>query len=151
MRGVMERAMEQEQKLDYRSLSALVVDDNLFMRRLILEMLRNLGLRRIVDCDCVNNAMKTCTKFQPDIIILDWYMPDALGSELIRVVRSSPVMPMYNAAIMVVTTAPTRVMLAELQAYGVNCVLKKPFSPAEFKAKLEFVVRRSTKTAMIEA
>lgn len=144
------RLIDDDERLDYKSFAALVVDDNLFMRRLMLEMLRNLGLRRIVDCDSVNNAMKTCTKFQPDIIILDWYMPDAVGSELIRVIRSSPVMPMYNAAVMVVTTSPTRVMLAELQAYGVNCVLKKPFSPAEFKAKLEFIIRKSAKTAMIE-
>jgi two-component system, chemotaxis family, chemotaxis protein CheY len=140
-----EKTESRPDKIDYASLSALVVDDNLFMRRLVLEMLRNLGVRRIVDCDCVSSAMKTCTKFQPDLIVIDWFMPDALGSDLIKVIRSSPVMPMYNAAIMVVTTAPTRVMLAELQAYGVHCVLKKPFSPADFRSKVEYMLRRSAK------
>lgn len=71
------------------NMRVLIVDDFSTMRRIIKNILRQLGFSNIVEADDGAAAWEILTKDQIDFIISDWNMPQMTGIELLRKVRAS--------------------------------------------------------------
>ena len=72
-----------------KNMNVLVVDDFSTMRRIVKNILRQIGFTNIVEADDGTTAWDTLNKSKIDFIVSDWNMPQMTGIELLRKVRSS--------------------------------------------------------------
>ena len=71
------------------SLKILVVDDFATMRRIMKNILKQLGYTNIGEADDGTTALEEMKKTTFDLIISDWNMPKMTGLELLKKVRAS--------------------------------------------------------------
>ncbi len=75
---------------DPANTKVLVVDDFATMRRIVKNILTQLGYKQIVEADDGTTAMDRLKQEKIDLIISDWNMPKMTGLELLKNVRSNP-------------------------------------------------------------
>lgn len=110
------------------AVEVLVVDDNQYMRKVVRNLLVNLGVKNIHEAGDGIAGLEAIRTFGPDIVILDWEMPLLNGAELVRIVRSPGVFPVPNVPIIMLTGHGERWRVVEASRLGVNEFLKKPVS-----------------------
>lgn len=126
---------------DISDLSALVVDDNAHMCRMIRAMLNGFGMRTIVEANDGADGLERIATFPVDILIIDWEMPVLDGQEMVRMIRN-PDHPMAYSPIIMLTGHSTEHRTREALQMGVNDVLSKPCSSkALYLRILDAVVR----------
>jgi CheY-like chemotaxis protein len=111
-----------------QQLRVLVVDDNPFMRNLVRGMLANIGVKKIYEAGDGLAALEIIRASTPDVIVLDWEMPQLNGPELVRIVRSPGTFPMPDLPIIMLTAYGERWRILEAAKLGVNEFLCKPVS-----------------------
>lgn len=118
-------------------MKALVVDDSRPIRRIEGEILRNLGFETVE----ATNGRQALERLQerplPDLILVDWNMPEMNGLEFIRAVRSESRFAKI-VMLMVTTEIETDQMLRALSA-GADEYLMKPFQRAGLVDKLRML------------
>jgi len=131
-RRVRELAMQggraEEIKLRLRSLKVLIVDDNAFMRKIVRDLLSNVGIRHMADAADGVAGLEAIRHAMPDLVILDWDMPFINGFEFVRVVRAPGVFPYSDLPIIMLTGYSERAHVLEAARLGVNEFLTKPVS-----------------------
>jgi two-component system, OmpR family, alkaline phosphatase synthesis response regulator PhoP len=118
----------------------LVVDDKANVRTLVREYLDEQGFHVVV-ADNGQNALYAARHDKPDLILLDLMMPDMNGYEFMRTYRMES-----DAPIIVVTAKleeSDKVIGLEL---GADDYITKPFGMRELVARINTVLRRSSKT-----
>src|SRR3954465_5378089 len=120
-----------------QSLTVLVVDDNQYMRKVVRNLLVNLGVKNIHEAPDGIAGLEAIRMLAPDLVILDWEMPLLNGAELVRIVRSPGVFPVPDVPIIMLTGHVERWRVIEASRLGVNEFLKKPVSG---KALLDRIV-----------
>ncbi len=73
-----------------KNMKILVVDDFATMRRIVKNILAQLGFKNIVEADDGTSAMKMLQQEKIDMIISDWNMPKMTGLDLLKAVRAEP-------------------------------------------------------------
>jgi two-component system chemotaxis response regulator CheY len=111
-----------------QSLCVLIVDDNIYMRKMIRNLLINCGIKDIYEAADGIAALDSIRTVAPDAVILDWEMPLLSGPELVRIVRSPGVFPMPDVPIIMLTGHCERWRVVEAVKLGVNEFLTKPVS-----------------------
>ena len=125
-----------------RSVKILIVDDDQHMRKVIRTMLTAIGVREIYDtADGMSGLHSVCVT-NPDIVILDWKMPEVGGAEFIRTVRSPASFPVPNVPIIVLTGYGERSFVVEAMQLGANEFLLKPVSTKALFDRLASVLAR---------
>ena len=84
-------------------LTVLVVDDNMYTRKLLRMMLMNLGAKTIYEAADGVAALDLIRTVNPDVVILDWVMPVLNGPQLMRIVRSPGVFPNPDVPVILLT------------------------------------------------
>jgi CheY-like chemotaxis protein len=120
-----------------QSLAILIVDDNQYMRKVVRNLLVNIGAKNIHEAADGIAGLEAIRMFAPDLVILDWEMPLLNGAELVRIVRSPGVFPVPDVPIIMLTGHVERWRVIEASRLGVNEFLKKPVSG---KALLDRIV-----------
>ena len=128
------------------SKTVLIVDDEAAIREMIAVALQMTGYR-CLEADNAQNAHAIVVDHQPDIILLDWMMPDVSGIELARRLKRETA---YADIPIIMLTARSEEdnKIQGLEA-GADDYITKPFSPRELIARLKAVLRR-TATAGID-
>ncbi len=111
-----------------QSIEVLVVEDNQYMRKVVRNILVNLGVKSIHEASDGIAGLEAIRMFAPDIVILDWEMPLLNGAELVRIVRSPGVFPVPDVPIIMLTGHVERWRVVEATRLGVHEFLKKPVS-----------------------
>jgi two-component system chemotaxis response regulator CheY len=111
-----------------QSVEVLVVEDNQYMRKVVRNILVNLGVKNIHEASEGIAGLEAIRMFAPDIVILDWEMPLLNGAELVRIVRSPGVFPVPDVPIIMLTGHVERWRVVEATRLGVHEFLKKPVS-----------------------
>jgi two-component system, chemotaxis family, chemotaxis protein CheY len=111
-----------------RSLNVLIVDDNAFMRKIVRELLADLGVRHTIEAADGIAGLDAIRKGAPDLVILDLDMPLLDGFQFIRIVRTPGVFPCSDLPIIMLSGCSGRINVLEAQRLGVNEFLKKPVS-----------------------
>ncbi|MXN63888.1 response regulator [Stappia sp. GBMRC 2046] len=114
-------------RVDLSKITAMIVDDNVHMRKILHTVLDGLGLREIVEAEDGIEAWEMFQKIGPDIVLLDWRMPFLNGAELTRMIRKSPRPGCFVPIIAVTAYSEKRHIIAARDA-GVSEVLCKPIS-----------------------
>jgi len=109
-------------------LGVLVVDDNAFMRKMVRNLLINIGVKKVYEAADGIAGLEQIREVSPDVVILDWEMPLLNGPEFVRIVRSPGVFPLPDIPIIMLTAHGERGRIIEAVRIGVNEFLCKPVS-----------------------
>ncbi len=123
-----------------KDMRVLVVDDFSTMRRIIKNILRQLGFTNIIEADDGTTAWETLNKDKIDFIISDWNMPKMAGIELLRKVRSSEE---FGALpfLMVTAEAQQENIIEAVQAKVSNYIVK-PFTAETLGQKIDKIFEK---------
>jgi len=123
-----------------KHISVLVVDDESAIREMIRFALGKSDMT--VHCAAsAKEALEKITEQTPDIILLDWMMPNMSGPELTRRLRKDSVTK-HIPIIMLTARVSEDDKVTGLNA-GADDYIVKPFSPRELVARINAVLRRS--------
>ena len=115
----------------------LVVDDFATMRRIISNVLRQLGFDNIVEAEDGTKALQVLESDKIDFVITDWNMPEMSGLDLLKAIRAKSdkdAMPV----LMVTVEALQENIIAAARA-GVNNYIVKPFDANTLAEKINKV------------
>ena len=118
----------------------LVVDDFSTMRRIIKNLLKDLGFSNIQEADDGNTALPMLQQGDFDFVVTDWNMPGMQGIDLLRAIRADDKLK-HLPVLMVTAEAKKEQIVAAAQA-GVNGYVAKPFTAATLKEKLDKIFER---------
>jgi len=119
------------------NIKILVVDDFATMRKIIKNILTQIGFKDIIEADDGTTALELLKKQKVDLIISDWNMPKMNGLELLKSVRSDD--NLKDIRFIMVTAEAQKENVIEAIKHGVNQYVVKPFTPKTLREKLEKV------------
>lgn len=120
-------------------MKVLVVDDSPTMRRIVVQMLKRLGYKDIVEADHGKDALERLeSEGNFELLLTDWNMPIMNGLELVQAVRADP--QLANLPILMVTTRNMKQDIVSAMRAGVNNYVTKPFDPKTIKEKIDKVL-----------
>lgn len=126
----------------FPDLAALVVDESLYIRRILRDMLARVGIKRVQEAPDGAEALGVLGETKPDLVILDWDLAILSGEEFIRLTRTPTTSPTPTVPIILTLSRPTRYVVDRAIALGVNEIIAKPFSPKVLWSRLDEVVNR---------
>jgi len=123
-----------------KDMKILVVDDFSTMRRIIKNLLRDLGFSNTDEADDGNSALPMLQTGKYDFLVTDWNMPGMTGIELLQHVRSDD--SLKSLPVLMVTAEAKRDQIVAAAQAGVNGYVVKPFTAAVLKEKIEKIFER---------
>ncbi len=123
-----------------RNMKILVVDDFSTMRRIIKNLLKELGFSNIDEADDGVTALPMLKQGQYDFLVTDWNMPGMTGIDLLKTVRADPALA--NLPVLMVTAEAKREQIIMAAQAGVNGYIVKPFNGPTLKEKIEKIFER---------
>lgn len=123
-----------------KNMKILIVDDFSTMRRIIKNLLRDLGFTNTAEADDGNTALPMLQSGNFDFLVTDWNMPGMNGIELLRAVRADD--RLKHLPVLMVTAEAKRDQIIEAAQAGVNGYVVKPFTAQALKEKIEKVFER---------
>lgn len=124
-----------------RDMRILVVDDFSTMRRIVKNLLKELGFSNFTDAeDGVQAwaAIESSNGF--DFIVSDWNMPNMTGIDLLRKVRADE--RFKSTPFLLITAEAKRSQIFEAAEAGVNGYIVKPFTAATLNEKIQKIFER---------
>ena len=121
-----------------KDLRFLVVDDFSTMRRIIKNLLHDLGYANVTEADDGNTALPILQQGAIDFLITDWNMPGMPGLELLKAVRADA--KLAKMPVLMLTAEAKREQIVEAAQAGVNGYVIKPFTAVTLKEKLDKIL-----------
>ncbi len=118
----------------------LIVDDFSTMRRIIKNLLRDLGYNNTTEADDGSAALPMLKNGNFDFLITDWNMPTMTGLDLLRAVRADE--HLKTLPVLMVTAEAKREQIVEAAQVGVNSYIIKPFTADTLKEKIDKIFER---------
>lgn len=117
------------------NMRVLVVDDFSTMRRIVKNILRQLGMSNVVEADDGTTAWEILNKDKIDFVVSDWNMPHMTGIELLRKVRASE--EFADMPFLMVTAEAQQENIIEAVQAKVSNYIVKPFTAEVMKQKID--------------
>lgn len=111
----------------------LVVDDDASMRGLVRKVLETVG-HQVLEAHDGKTGMEMALEFQPQLMIVDWVMPEVTGLELTRALRQTKIG--RSIYILIMTSLEDDDRLIEAFENGVDDFMNKPINPRVLAARL---------------
>ena len=119
-------------------LKILVVDDFATMRRIMKNILKQLGYTNITEADDGTTALEELKRGSFDLIISDWNMPKMTGLDLLKLVRADPLYK--DIPFLMVTAEAQKQNVIEAVQAGVSNYVVKPFTAEAIADKLGKII-----------
>jgi len=123
-----------------KNMNILVVDDFSTMRRIVKNLLTEIGFNNIVEADDGKTALPILENGGIDFLVTDWNMPGMPGIDLLKAVRADP--KLSSLPVLMVTAEAKRDQIMEAAQAGVNGYVVKPFTADTLKEKVDKVFER---------
>lgn len=123
-----------------KNMKILIVDDFSTMRRIIKNLLRDLGFNNTQEADDGTTALPMLQKGDFDFVVTDWNMPGMQGIDLLKAIRADD--KLKNIPVLMVTAEAKREQIIAAAQAGVNGYVVKPFTAATLKEKLDKIFER---------
>ena len=124
----------------FAATKVLVVDDELYMRKVVRTLLMSIGVRTIYEAADGPAGLEMIRAVAPDVVIVDWEMPGLDGVSFVRMVRSPATFPFPNVPIIMLTGHGERSRVIESIQVGVNEFLLKPVSSKALQDRMVAVL-----------
>ncbi|WP_299016373.1 chemotaxis response regulator CheY [uncultured Photobacterium sp.] len=118
----------------------LIVDDFSTMRRIVKNLLRDLGFNNTQEADDGLTALPMLEKGGFDFVVTDWNMPGMQGIDLLKHIRADD--ELKHLPVLMITAEAKREQIIEAAQAGVNGYIVKPFTAATLKEKLDKIFER---------
>lgn len=139
--------------LDLQRLSVLVVEDSPFIRSLLIQSLKVLGVGQVLVAEHGGRAIEIIQLVQKDpvragamsidLILSDWKMSPVDGTMLLRWVRRHKDSPDRFIPFMMITAYSDRARVEEARNLGAHEVLTKPFTIRTLAEKLNSIINKN--------
>ena len=118
-------------------MKALVIDDSKAMRIILKQILQSLGGTVEEAANGKEGLEKLKMIGKPDVVLVDWNMPEMNGLDFVRAVRANPVY--RTLPLMMVTTETESAKMGKALAAGANEYVMKPFTKDVILEKLKIL------------
>ncbi len=122
------------------NMKILIVDDFSTMRRIIKNLLRDLGFTNTSEADDGLTALPMLQQGSFDFLVTDWNMPGMEGIELLKKVRADE--NLKSLPVLLVTAEAKKEQIVEAAQAGVNGYIVKPFTSGTLKEKIDKIFER---------
>lgn len=123
-----------------KNMKILIVDDFSTMRRIIKNLLRDLGFTNTLEASDGNTALPMLKTGDFDLLVTDWNMPGMQGIDLLKAVRADR--SIASLPVLMVTAESKRDQIVEAAQAGVNGYIVKPFTAQTLKEKIDKIWER---------
>jgi two-component system chemotaxis response regulator CheY len=123
-----------------KNMKVLVVDDFSTMRRIVKNLLRDLGFTNIQEADDGSTALPMLQSGDFDFVVTDWNMPGMQGIDLLKAIRADD--SLSHIPVLMVTAEAKKEQIVMAAQAGVNGYIVKPFTAATLKTKLDKIFER---------
>lgn len=111
----------------------LVVDDSAFMRKILRDLLTELGYTDVAEAALGKQALVEFEEKKPDVVLLDVILPDMSGDKVLdKIMEKDP-----NAKVIMVTAVGQKPMMDECMKSGAKNYIVKPFDKEKIEAELK--------------
>jgi len=121
----------------------LVVDDFSTMRRIVRNLLKELGFTNVDEAEDGAIALQKLNSESFEFVVTDWNMPNMDGLTLLQTIRSTPSLQ-HLPVLMVTAEAKKENIIAAAQA-GASGYIVKPFTSATLSEKLDKIFEKMGK------
>lgn len=123
-----------------KNMKILIVDDFSTMRRIIKNLLRDLGFNNTDEADDGNTGLPKLQTGNFDFLVTDWNMPGMTGIDLLRAVRADE--KLKTLPVLMVTAEAKKEQIVMAAQEGVNGYIVKPFTAQTLKEKIDKIFER---------
>jgi two-component system chemotaxis response regulator CheY len=113
----------------------LVVDDFSTMRRIVRNLLKELGFTNVQEAEDGVDALAKLRAAEFDFVVSDWNMPNMTGIDLLRAIRADA--KLKHLPVLMVTAEAKKENIIEAAQAGANGYVVKPFTAATLDEKLK--------------
>jgi len=117
------------------NMNVLVVDDFATMRRIITNVLKQLGYENIFEAEDGTKALQILETENIQFVITDWNMPQMSGLDLLKAIRASE--DKKHIPVLMVTAEAMQENIMKAAQAGVNNYIIKPFDAATLSEKIK--------------
>jgi two-component system chemotaxis response regulator CheY len=125
------------------NMKILVVDDFSTMRRIVRNLLKELGFTNVHEAEDGVEALAKLRGGDFEFIVSDWNMPNMSGIDLLRAVRADP--SLKHLPLLMVTAEAKRENIIEAAQAGASGYVVKPFTAATLDEKLQKIFQTMQK------
>ena len=119
------------------NMKVLIVDDFATMRRILKNIMKQIGFSNITEADNGKNALKVLKSQAIDLVLCDWNMPEMPGIEVLNTVRADD--ELKATPFIMVTAEAQKENILEAVKSGVSSYIVKPFTAETVEEKLQKV------------
>ncbi|MBE9547099.1 MAG: chemotaxis response regulator CheY [Proteobacteria bacterium] len=123
-----------------KNMKILVVDDFATMRKVIKNLLKQIGFENITEAEDGTSALRTLKSQEIDFVISDWNMPNMSGIELLKAVRADD--DLKSVPFLMVTAEALKENVVIAVKAGVNNYVVKPFTAEVLSEKIEKIFEK---------
>ncbi len=123
-----------------QNMKILVVDDFSTMRRIIRNILKEIGYTNVDEADDGSTALEKLKSANFDFVITDWNMPNVPGIELLKSIRGDA--NLKHLPVLMVTAEAAKENVVTAVAAGVNNYIVKPFTGAALKERIDIILSK---------
>ena len=118
----------------------LVVDDFSTMRRIVRNLLKELGFANVQEAEDGVDALNKLRAGGFDFVVSDWNMPNMTGIDLLKNIRKDPALK--HLPVLMVTAEAKRENIIEAAQAGASGYVVKPFTAATLDEKLKKIFEK---------
>jgi len=122
--------------MDY---TVCVVEDEKVSRKMTIELLKKMGIAKIVASTNGEIALQKLKLQKVDLIISDWHMPIMDGLEFYKAVKKE--VDLQNTPFLMVTVEDSREKVIEALKLGIRDYIVKPLSSKSFEGKVKSLLK----------
>ena len=123
-----------------KNMKILIVDDFSTMRRIIKNLLRDLGFNNTQEADDGTTALPMLQAGGFDFLVTDWNMPGMQGIDLLKAVRADS--SIADLPVLMVTAEAKKEQIVLAAEAGVNGYVVKPFTAQTLQEKIDKIFDR---------
>ena len=123
-----------------KNMRILIVDDFSTMRRIVKNLLADLGFTNTAEAEDGGAAIAMLRHGGFDFVVTDWNMPGVNGLDLLKMIRADE--KLKALPVLMVTAEAKRAQIIEAAQAGVNGYIIKPFTAATLQEKLNKIFER---------
>ncbi len=123
-----------------QNMKILVVDDFSTMRRIIRNILKELGYTNVDEADDGNTGLEKLKADDFDFVVTDWNMPNMPGIDLLKAIRADA--KLKGLPVLMVTAEAAKENIVEAVQAGVSNYIVKPFTAANLKERIDLILEK---------
>lgn len=123
-----------------KDMKFLVVDDFSTMRRIIRNLLKELGFTNVDEAEDGVSALAKLKAGGFDFVVSDWNMPNMTGIELLRAIRADETLK--HLPVLMVTAEAKKENIVEAAQSGASGYVVKPFTAVTLDEKISKILQK---------